>query len=160
MNKQTKEIVQISVLVFIILLAVIITGLARKSFKLPAAEALKKTQTTNYFLSGESLQTLMARECLIVQLDSSKIQSNTNGISIVLVQPSALQSKKNKELLSERKKIILFSNDVDKSARTWLWLIQQGYAQVYILENDSLSLGSRPINEQLRYTFKADTSQL
>ena len=151
---------QAGAVVIVILAVILASTVSRHDFRLPADNALMKAGKYNYYILADSLLKEDMHDCLLVTLDSGVFPAALDRVARVSLQPSSLQPANVKTLLPPGKRIILFSADPSVSARAWLWLIQEGYSRVSILIDGQAGHPPQPPGEQLRYTFKPDTSQV
>jgi hypothetical protein len=88
---------------------------------------------------------------LIINLDEENFSISEQGNNILNIAADSVLIRNNLKVIRKHDgPVMLFSSEVDLSARIWMVLSQMGFDNLYILTDDT-------VNEVLKYKFRPDT---
>jgi hypothetical protein len=150
----------------IVLIFVVIKAFNHNAFRRTPAETLQMAKGNIHFIGPAAIISIPDEQALIIEIGAEQVlPSFPSGIEIKLIDFNHLLSVETRKLLSEnKKKKIIYAQDITIAVKTWTFLTRLGYNDLYIYDPDekhptgqidSVLHG----NEEMQYIFKPEKSE-
>ena len=133
-----------------VLILVLIRSFWPNQFKVDANRWAEPSFASSNIISVNQMGTVSGKR-LIINLDEENISISEQGNNVLDIAADSVLSRNNLKMIRKHNgPVMLFSSEVDLSARIWMVLSQMGFDNLYIITNDT-------VNEVLKYKFRPDT---
>jgi len=153
-------------LIGIVVILVLIKAFNHNVFKRTPAETLQIANERMHIIGPDVLTSMQTDKVLILEIGVQKvIPSFPSEIEIKSIEFNRLLSKETRKIFADKKKKVLFAENVSEAAKVWTLLTSMGYNDLLIYDPDQKKpAGTTDTilngNEELHYSFKPDYTEL